>query len=518
MSSVRSISSVRSTKPDKAHYFGPYPNASALRQLVRFVNKHFQLRTCTDRVLESRARPCLQYQMKRCPAPCCYEVPQYQQELQQVQLFLSGNVQQVCRQLKKTMWQHSQQGNFEQAARVRDQIAAIKASIVDQAAVAAGSSSNQDVFAVMRSGPMLVISQLLVRGGHLLGSCNHTFDNQEFPTSELLASFLTQLYENNSPTQLPQQILLDVPLTDEGKALSQHLTQRKGKRVRLWQPRRGHAKKLLLIAHKNAHVCLETQLKQQNINLKCLQSLQKRLGLACLPKRMECFDVSLFQGSDAMASCVCFIDGVPSKKQYRLFRIKTVEGTDDYAMLREALLRRLKKGIEAADLPNLLLVDGGKGQLGVALAACKDLGIRVGKKQLYVAGIAKARSVNGSRGHATPADKIHKTDERLFVPGVKDPIVLRHHTLERYLVERIRDEAHRFAITAHRAARKRRTLTSALDNIPGVGEARKRLLLRTLGSVQAIKQTDEKTLASISGIGPALAKEIVQALQCKNRP
>ncbi|MEM7402612.1 MAG: excinuclease ABC subunit UvrC [Myxococcota bacterium] len=526
---------VRSSKNDKAHYFGPYPNASALRQLVRFVNKQFQLRTCTDRVLESRLRPCLQYQMKRCPAPCCFAVPQYQQELQQVELFLNGHIQQVCQQLKKTMLQHAQQANFEQAARVRDQIAAIQTSIVDQAAVAAGSASNHDVFAVARSGPALVIAQLLVRGGQLLGSRNHLFDNQEFPTAELLASFLPQLYENSTPQQLPQQIVLDTALAnDDNKALMQHLTQRKGKRVRLWQPQRGHAKKLLLIAHKNAHAALQAQLKQQDINLKCLQSLQQRLGLASVPKRMECFDVSLLQGSDAMASCVCFIDGVASKKHYRLFRIKTVAGIDDYAMLREALLRRLKKGIVAADLPNLLLVDGGKGQLAVALAVCKDLGIAVGKKHLYVAGIAKARQLADARNtsaHPTKHNQqqhsatnhnklfgsqqqeIHKSPERLFVPGVKDPLILRPHTQERYLIERIRNEAHRFAITAHRHARKQRTLTSALDHIPGIGATRKKLLLRTLGSVQAIQNSDPNTLADIPGIGPALAEQIVRALR-----
>ncbi|MEM7494979.1 MAG: helix-hairpin-helix domain-containing protein, partial [Myxococcota bacterium] len=474
------------------------------------------------------------------------------------------------------------------------------------------------------------IAQLTVRGGHPVGTTNHSFSGQEFPTPELLASFLTQRYAATSPNQLPDDIILGVDLGQDAATLAQHLSERRGKRVRVRVPIRGQAVKLLQICQKNADCALQSRLKQQDLARDCLERLRALLGLANIPRRIECFDVSLFQGSDPMASQVCFVDGIPAKARYRLFHVKTVQGMDDYAMLHEVLLRRLKRGLRDDDLPDLLLVDGGKGQLGVALAACKDLGITADKRGFYVAGIAKARLLRGSaakgageservewsRGdpvvqerrdamnrvatdgeHATlsflrkqesrkkpekrdvadfveipgvypcenggendkdgdvphgeiPAfagmtkksfarqddksnssatsangdsnrpdgtgvnteDLIKRSPERLFIPGVKDPIVLRSHTPERYLVERIRDEAHRFAITAHRAKRKRRTLRSALDTIPGVGPARRRLLLKHLGSLAAVRQASTAALGQVPGIGPELAKQIQQAL------
>ncbi len=211
--------------------------------------------------------------------------------------------------------------------------------------------------------------------------------------------------------------------------------------------------------------------------------------------------MSLFQGTDAVASQVCFVNGEPQKDRYRKYNIKTVEGTDDYAMLYEAVSRRLKRGITDNDFPNLLLVDGGKGQLGVALAALKDANIPVGKDKLYVAGIAKARAQEGG-------SEVHHSPERLFIPGVKDALVLYPHTAERYLVERIRDEAHRFAITAHRSRRDKRTLNSQLNNIPGVGPSKRQALMNHFGSLKGVAQATQEQLAALPEIGDKLAQKI----------
>ena len=250
------------------------------------------------------------------------------------------------------------------------------------------------------------------------------------------------------------------------------------------------------------------------------------------PRVIECFDVSLFQGTDAVASQVCFVDGVPNKSMYRSFNIKTVDGTDDYLMMYEALMRRLKRGLEKDDLPDLLVVDGGKGQLNVALAACRDLGIQVGGAHMHLAGLAKARTLDASgkprrarkgvaAGHdetdsesvpedfgETEPDEVQRTAERLFLPGVKDPLVLRSHTKERYLLEQLRDEAHRFAITRHRKRRSKRTLRSSLDDIPGVGKGKRKALLLALGSVKAVRGATVDDLCGVPGVGRKLAESI----------
>jgi excinuclease ABC subunit C len=266
-------------------------------------------------------------------------------------------------------------------------------------------------------------------------------------------------------------------------------------------------------------LALSERSRKEDLHNLALEGLQKTLGLFKLPKVIECYDVSLFQGTDAVASRVCFVNGVPEKSLYRKYNIKTVEGTDDYAMLYETLSRRLKRGLEDNDFPNLILVDGGKGQLAVALAALKDLNISVSKDGLYVAGIAKARVKEGDANSQTQEKlpsgekkEIIKSSERLFIPGAKDAILLKPHTAERYLVERIRDEAHRFAITAHRSRRSKRVIASVLENIKGVGPKRRRALLQHFGSVENIKNASAEDIARIGALKLDLAQHILSSL------
>lgn len=512
---------VRKTKEDGARYFGPYHSATAVRQTLRVLNRHFQLRTCTDAILENRARPCLQFQIGRCPAPCVHEVPDYADHIAEVALFLSGKGEDLSARLSARMWQAAEAEDFERAARLRDQMAAVKTSFSSQVVHDVQRRRDQDVLAVTREGPYLEICRLVVRNGGMRGSDHFSFENQEFPTSELTASFLTQLYADLVEQDLPDEVLTSIDLGEDGEVLAQVLTERKGKRVHVKRPVRGDLARLVEIAQKNADVALKDRLQKNETRDQGLARLQSRLQMRRLPRVMECFDISLFQGSDPVASQVCFVDGSPEKSRYRRYHIRSVEGTDDFLMLYEAVSRRLRRGLEQDDLPDLLLVDGGKGQLQVALAACKDLGVAVGGDGLYVASIAKSRVLDRAQpereGTFSPNDvegeEIKRSPERLFIPGIKDPLVLRPHTAERYMIERLRDEAHRFAITGHRARRKKRTLSSVLDDIAGVGPAKRKALLRHMGSLRAVQNASPETLQTVPGIGATLAQQIHDVLR-----
>ncbi len=518
---------VRNPKEDGARYFGPYHSASSVRASLRVVNRHFQLRTCSDAVLENRARPCLQYQIGRCPAPCIYEIDDYGARADEAALFLAGRSDLLLDRLEKRMWEAAEGERFEAAAQLRDQVDAVQTSLGQQVVTEVGRRRHQDVVGVSRSGALLEITRVAVRGGKMVRTDNYSFEKQEFPTAELVMSFLGQLYGDLGLDDLPDEILTDTDFGHDAVALGLVLSERRGKRVVVKTPARGQLKRLVGIATMNAEAQMAERLRQTETREKGLERLQQRLRLSTLPRVMECFDISIFQGAEPVASKVCFVDGVPDKSRYRRYNIKTVEGTDDFGMMYEAILRRLKQGLAKGDLPDLLFVDGGKGQLGSAIAACKDLGIKTGPGGLELASIAKARTLRAGdtrlvedgeavpleEDQALPDPEVLKTSERVFLPNIKAPILLRPHTQERYLVERLRDEAHRFAIEAHRKRRKKRTLRSRLDEIPGVGPSKRRALLRAFGGLGAIQEASVDELRTVQGIGPALAQTIKDALR-----
>ncbi|MDA0713254.1 MAG: excinuclease ABC subunit UvrC, partial [bacterium] len=506
---------VRKSKKDKARYFGPYPNASKLRETLHLINKNFQLRTCSDKIIDNRTRPCIQYQIGRCSAPCVLNVPNYDEEMQNVVYLLLGKTNLIAKRLEQDMWKASQNEQFELASKIRNQLDAIRTSLTNQAASIAEKNSNQDIFALSRQGSLLEIVQLHIRLGQITKTDHFSFDNQEFPSDELLLSFLNQLYDETDDEQLPETILTSLELKEESHLLINTLSERKNKKIRLHTPKQGKLSALVNIAQKNADAALIERIKNLEHKQASLKSLQQLLKLNFSPKQIECFDVSLFQGTDAVASKICFIDGEPAKKLYRKYNIKTVEGMNDFAMLFEVLMRRLKKGLAENNLPDLLLVDGGKGQLSVAIRACKELGITIDNNKFMVAGIAKARTQTNAEAESNVA--IEKSEdfvevkhsyERLFIPNVKDPILLKAHSKERYLIERIRDEAHRFAITTHRAKRKKRTLTSKIQDIPNVGAKRLKLLVKHLGSAQNIINAEISEIAKIPGVSTKLAEAI----------
>src|SRR5947209_3900741 len=378
---------VRRVRKDGARYFGPFASASSIRETLSIVNRHFQLRTCTDSVMANRRRPCLQYQIKRCPAPCVYTVPQeeYRRSVDEVALFLEGKADELTGQLQTRMKDAASKLEYERAAQLRDQLHAIERSLEKQRTVL-GELLDQDVLGFHREGPALEIHLLFFRNGRLTGGRSFGFSKQEFPTEELLSSFLDQYYESGA--LIPKELLLPMHLSD-AEMREVWLSEKKGERVRVHVPERGEKVRLVEMAMENARQGYEEKARSQKSQLEALTRLQSRLRLPRLPRRIECFDISTFQGQLTVGSQVVFSDGEPDKSGYRLFKVRGDAAGDDFASMFQVLTRRLKRGIEEQNLPDLLVVDGGKGQLNVARAALKELGL--GLHDVPLAGLAKSR-------------------------------------------------------------------------------------------------------------------------------
>lgn len=487
---------VRRYDRDGARYFGPYSSASAIRETLRIVNRFFQLRTCTDHVLANRKRPCLLHQIGRCPAPCVYPVSQeeYRKNVDEVMMFLEGKATELVEGLRSRMKRASGDLKFEEAARIRDQLLAIERSLERQK-VATTDYKDQDVFALHREGDRILFYVLWVRQGRLNGGQAFPFGSQEFPNEELLASFVNLYYDQGS--FVPEEVLLPLePESPEG--LEALLSERKGERVRVLMPKRGEKADLVEMAHKNAEQAFIERKRTKDETDGALSKLQQRLHLHNFPRRMECFDISHFQGSAIVASQVAVTDGETDKSRYRRYKIKTLEKQDDFASMYEVISRRLKRGQEEGDLPDLFVIDGGKGQLGSALAAMKDLGV----EGVDVVGLAKSRDLEVFDRDAESAH----SPERVFIPGRKDPIVLQQNSAELFMLTRMRDEAHRFAITFQQQSLRKSRIRSELEDIPGIGEARRKILLRHFGSLKRVKDATIEELSEV--VGPSVAERV----------
>ncbi|RMH00129.1 MAG: excinuclease ABC subunit UvrC [Deltaproteobacteria bacterium] len=536
---------VRRIKRDGAFYFGPYPSARAARATLRVVNRHFRLRTCTDFVLRTRKRPCLQYHIERCPAPCVLDVDRerYNEAVRDVALFLRGEADELIRSLETRMKAAADALEFERAATLRDQIANLQSVLAAQEVVSERQESF-DAVGVYREGGQLEFTVLEIRGGRVTGHASHSERGMEFPTAEVLAGFLGAHY-GARPIAVPE-ILLPEPLDeDDRSALEAWLTEQAGRTVRISVPRRGRRLRILRLAERNAAANFATRRNRREDQAFVLERLAARLGLSRPPHRIECYDISHTQGSEPRASLVVFQDGEPDRAAYRTFRIRGTGGepgqNDDFASMYEVLSRRIARAGEDAEakrwpLPDLIVVDGGKGQLARALAALSDLGVPVGPEGVEVVALAKERRTLRPTSHRTgagatrildaapgaalraaavaapPEDAYEVRPERVYVPGKKDPILLRPGTSERLLMERIRDEAHRFAITAHRKARRRAAVRSRLSEIPGIGPKLERTLLARFGSLRRIAAASAEDLCAVPGIGPKTAHTILAAL------
>jgi len=498
----------RKIRQDGSRYFGPFHSAQSVRETLDTIRRVIPLRTCSDGVFRNRSRPCLEYQIKRCLAPCCLPVDRevYEGHLREAMMLMSGKRVQLIDQIREDMATAADQERFEDAARLRDRLRAIEKTQERQQVVAHGGG-DQDIVGFYREAALCEVQILFVRNGKLTGHQSFAIEGCELPDDELLGSVLTQYYQGERP--IPDEVVIPIDLEDRD-VRAEVLSERRGRKVEVLWPQRGDRLRLLAMATDNAQHGFRDRRDGENQYEQVSLELQRRLHLRNAPKRIECFDISNFQGGFAVGSMVTFDDGRPDNARYRRFRIKTVEGQDDFRSMFEVLGRRFRRALETGDLPDLLVVDGGRGQLNVAVQVLRELGIDA----VDVVGLAKSRVTRAAR-----ESEIERSDERVFLPGRVNPVVLRRNSNALFVLQRVRDEAHRFAITYHRALRGRERMHSALDDIPGVGAERKRKLLRAFGSLKRLRQATAEEIAAIPGIPLRLAQEIWRGLaQAANEP
>ncbi len=478
----------RRKKKDGARYFGPYSSSSAMWSTLRLLMTMFPLRRCKGSELRPRHRPCLNYQMNRCLAPCAGKADRqtYLDMVGKVVLFLEGRNHDLVRELQQEMHAAADALAFEQAALLRDRLNAVKATLEKQLVVSQ-ADRDRDVFGFARHQTSVAVVLLVVRGGVVTGTRRFTLDDPYGDDPVILAQILKQLYDEQLPP--PGELLLPFDIDDQA-LITERLGDCAGRTVTVSVPRRGTGRNLVKMAQANARQLFEEAGSKLRSWQKLAQTMVDKLHLEAPPQSIECLDISTISGTNAVGSLVRFSDGEPDTAGYRHYRITGVAGPDDYAMMKEVLQRRFKRAVEKDDLPDLFMVDGGRGQLGIAEAALRDVDRNMGVTLL---GIAKEREQEG---------------EKLYRAGRKNPIMLPPHSPVLLFLMRVRDEAHRFGVTTHRSLRRKQALSSRLDAIPGVGAARKKKLLGGLGSVKRIAAASVEEIEAVDGIGPELARTI----------
>jgi excinuclease ABC subunit C len=487
---------------DGSRYFGPFASASAVRDTLDTIRKVFPLRTCSDHVFRNRSRPCIEYDIKRCLGPCVLPVDRaaYDEHLRQVMLLLEGRNSEVVRHLRQRMSEAAEAERFEDAARLRDQIHAIEKT-QERQQVVEHWGANQDVFGLYREGGCVEVQVLFVRSGKLVSNRSYSFDDWEFPDEEIVEAVLTQFYQATNH-DVPDEILLPVAISD-AEARAEYLGERRGKKVAILVPQRGDKLRLVEMARENAMQTFAERRDAAKQGERMVAELQRRLHLANAPKRIECLDIATFQGTETVGAIVAFDEGEPDKEGYRHYRIRSVDGTDDFASIAEVLRRRFRDGRAREGLPDLLVIDGGLGQLGAARAVLEEVGIG----DLEVIALAKERVERDAT-----ASEIRRRPERIFLPGRKNPVVLKPNSTALFLLQRVRDEAHRFVNLYHRKLRARARFASRLDAITGVGPRRRRALLRRFGSLRRVGEASAEEIAAVPGITLTLATQIKEQL------
>jgi excinuclease ABC subunit C len=505
---------VRKPKKDGATYYGPYHSATAARRTLNLVEKHFKLRTCTDRELSQRKRPCLQYQIQRCLAPCVLDIDRelYSQQVRAVDLFMAGRHDELTRDLQERMKVASQNLEFELASIYRDQLAAVQSAREAQRVVVV-SDRDQDVLGIYREGDLAELCVMVVRKGRMIDTATFSMKNLELPDDEVVATFLREHYGEggSGEAHVPDEII--VPTLPEGvDGVSEWLVERRAEvvesrrsKVEVLAPARGPRRALLEMASDNAKHAFEEKRRAADDIEQRLARVQERLRLPTLPRRIECSDISHLGGADTVGAVVALLDGQPDKKRYRTYIVRGAQQGDDYQAMYEVLSRRFRRGKTAKErtetdsengaekepetewqLPDLFVVDGGRGQLGVALAAAHDLGLH----DLCIVGLAKEKeNVAGD-----------KLTDRVYLPGQKNPIALRPNSPELFLLARARDEAHRFSNRGRTKVGKRRRFESRLDTIAGIGPKTRTALLRALGSVAALRAATDEAILAVPGV------------------
>ena len=573
----------------RIRYFGPYHSATAARRTLHLVNKHFQLRTCTDTEMRARKRPCLQHQIKRCPAPCVLEVakPWYDEQIRAVAMFLDGRHDELSRELEERMRVAARGMHFELAAVYRDQLSAID-KVREEQRVVAIDDIDRDVLGLYREGDLVELALLHIRRGKLADVATFSIKSAEVPNEEVVAAFLAQHYGPTPAAEgdaggldislpVPDEVIVPV-VPDAAAGIAEWLAERAQHKVALLLPQRGHRVDLLALANENAkHAFAEKRRASDDVSER-LEQLKERLRLPTVPRRIECCDISHLGGRDTVGAIVALLDGEPDKKRYRTFHVRgdgvstkttepvptpggadidDVEGAvreaeiegeaagdgrpaylagDDYRAMYEVLARRFRRGLKRQqaraaaagsaeqtkddevggteltdavnenewDLPDLFVVDGGKGQLAVALAAARDLGLH----DLPIVALAKEKeNVLGE----TLVD-------RVYLPGQKNPSPLKSHSASMFFLARARDEAHRFSNRARERLGKKKRFKSALDDVAGLGPNTRKLLLRHLGSLKAIQAASDEALLAVPGVSPRHVKALRKVYPAKPTP
>ncbi len=491
---------VRRPMRDGSHIFGPYSSAYAARETIKLITRLFKLRTCSDAEFKNRIRPCLKYEINRCSAPCVNRISkdEYTDYVRKTKLFLEGKVDTALKELRLQMKQEAGKEQFEKATQIRDLLFNIEKTIETQK-VELGKNIDADIFNLSKEGPMVVMNGLFIRSGQMINSLNYTFNNTMLEQEDLLSSAISQYYENGHFIPDVLYVPFDIPELD---MIVKRLSDLKGRRVKVIIPEKGKNLELIRLSAKNASEFLHATLKNLESSKSSIESLKQLLHLKNLPESIECFDNSNIMGTNSVSSMVRFENGIPVKAKYRHYRLLDVKKSDDYAMMHEVLSRRYADSI---DVPSLIIVDGGKGQLSIAMAVLKKLGITYPD----VIGIAKARSEDGA---VLNNQKVNKEEDRVYIPNRKEPVNLEYSSEPLLFLKRIRDEAHRFAITYHRQLRSKTALRSELDGIPGVSEKRKRLLLSIFNSIDEIRHTTPEEISKRTAIPINVANEIHEHL------
>jgi len=489
------FSIVRKIGQDDALYFGPFASAYAVRETLRIINKTFKLRKCKAKDFRNRTRPCLHCQMEGCLAPCCLDVDPavYQEQVNEAIMFLRGRTPNLIRKVKKQMADCARAQEFERAARLRDKVYSLERTIEKQIAVTT-DFKDRDVFAVAGATECSVITVLSVRGGFLTGTRHYDFSEIVSSEPEMIAGFIRQYYERHA--FVPDELLVAVDLPD-AELTEDWLRSTRKKKVTILRPQRGEKVRLVNLAVHNAQNELNNLIASRSAEMDLLLRLQKKLKMSNLPVRIECFDNSNISGTEPVAGMVVFEMARANKAFYRKYRIRTVNEPDDYAYMKEVLERRFGKGDASKPYPDLLMVDGGKGQLNIALAVIKELKLA---EEFELIGIAKKDETKG------------ETCDKIFKPARANPLGFGREGDLLLFLQRIRDEAHRFAITYHRKRRKKKTLQSALDSIPGVGKKRKTILLQHFKSIKNIRAADLEQICNLPGFNRKVAESVQKAL------
>ena len=488
----------RRVERDGSRYFGPFARAGSVRKTLDLLKKLFPFRSCRKAITGKDRRPCLEYDIHRCVGPCIGAISkeEYKEIIDQVLMFLEGKQEVVVRELEQKMAQASQRLEFERAAILRDQIRAVERT-TERQKISSAARGDEDIIALAQNKAHAYVEVFFIRKGKLIERDHFIIQGaQDEEPGQIITSFLNQFYD--SAAYIPPLILLqhqpyDLPI------IKRFLEGKRGARVVLQVPQRGERKRLVDMVVENARQGQEQMmirwLADPDTTAAALEELKRELHLPQAPKRMECYDISDIRGTSAVGSMVVFEDGQPRPAHYRRFRIKMVEGADDYAMIQEVLRRRFKRagGFKGKDswaiVPDLVLIDGGRGHLNAALDAMKEMG----------AGFI-------------PVASLAKEQEELFRPEIGEPIMLPRTSPALYVVQRIRDEAHRFALGYHQRVRRAESIASALDNVPGIGPKRKRALLKKFGSVRAIKEAPIDELAAVIGMTRSLAEKVKEYL------